>query len=60
MEKEDKISTKKRMFLQSCRHLQIKLKALKKKKRKSCKKIIQCPLHHTWAIRLRHCAKQRT
>lgn len=32
MEKEDKISTKKRMFLQSCRHLQIKLKALKKKK----------------------------
>lgn len=26
------------MFLQSCRHLQIKLKALKKKQRKSCKK----------------------
>lgn len=39
MEKEDKISTKKRMFLQSCRHLQIKLKALKKKNVKAAKKL---------------------
>lgn len=53
MEKEDKISTKKGMYSQGCRHLQIKLKALKKKS-KSCKKSIQCPLHHIWTIRLRH------